>query len=184
MPTVGDIAFRGRGVGLFLESGDREDSVGDFPLAVDLDIAELGIRSCRLRTEQDDRPGFRLGSAFVDRVAERRIVAQHMVRRHQQQQFVSALRDRPLGGQRSSSGGVPTRRFDKNRARFGATLVQLLLDEKALIFASDHQQGIILRPRQADRRLLEHRMFGCDRKQLLGEGFAGNRPQARARSAA
>ena len=79
--------------------------------------------------------------------------------------------------------GIATGGFEQQRA-LHAHLHQLAGDEEAEIGMGDDDRLGKHRPLHPRQRLLEHRFFAEQRDELLGEGFARGRPEARARSTA
>jgi hypothetical protein len=94
-----------------METCDRECVIGRVGPDVCFDIAILGIRPGRLRTEGDDRAILRMRNADLDCLQECVTVSDHVIRRHEQQDLVASVPPNPCCGERGCDGGIAALRF-------------------------------------------------------------------------
>ena len=107
-----------------------------------------------------------------------------MVRRLDEHQRIGIARQKPHGGGGDRRTGVAGERLEQDGLRLDADLLQLVVDQEAVILVAHQQRcGEADVVQSARRRVLQHRPLGRELEELLGIRRARQWPQTRSGAA-
>ena len=178
-----DEALGGLAVRLLDEAIDAEHAVTAGQRLAALDVAVAGVGAGRLDAERDQPAFLRGGQAAHDGAMEVGGRGDDVVGRLDQHQRVGVARQQPQGGGGDRGTGVARLGLEQDGLRLDADLLQLVVDQEAVILVADEK-----RCREADvdqsarHGVLQHRALRRQFQELLGIGRTRQRPQARARA--
>ncbi len=156
------------------------DAVPMHDVSVVIPCFRCGSTVGRADAEGDQQPLPGQARRGGDRLAERGRIADGVVRGQHEKQALWVLRARVECGDGGGRRGVAARGLEDLHRRPHAELVQLLGDNEAMLVVADDDWGRALRQAgKARHRLLQQRALRDERQELLGEGAARHRPQAR-----
>ncbi len=172
----------GVAVGLLDEAVDAEHAFVTERLTT-LDIAVAGVGTDRLDAERDQPAFLRGGHAAHHGAMEIGGRGDDVVGRLDQHQRIGVARQQPQRGGGDRRAGVARRGLEQDGLRLDADLLQLVVDQEAMLFvANEKRRGEADIDQSARRGVLQHRALRRQLQQLLGIRRARQRPQARSRA--
>ncbi len=186
-----DVGLRRLQLGLFHEGGDAV-TAGIFSdphvgAGIAADVAVTGIRPRRHDAQGDDKARAGNVDGGFQRGAKGLSIGNGVVGRQHHHYRVAAAAHQKVGGRAQRGRRVPALRLEQDAGRRAIDLVQLVADEKALLFVAYHQQwrGLILsgQPIEPEDGVLKQRVFSGELQELLWKLTARKRPESGSRSA-
>lgn len=131
------------------------------------DIAILSVWLGRARAEGHNRAIVRVRHADRHRLQKGAAVLNHMIRGHQQKQFVPAGREQPGSRKGGRRGRAPGDRLENDGFDWRAGFLELTLDEESLLLAADDDRRCELLTAQPHGGLFKQRLLASELQQLL-----------------
>ena len=170
--------------GLLDEFGDVEDPLCTERRTLGADVAVAGMRQCRADAEGDDLARRDRRQGAFDRGAKGGFIVDHMIRRKHQHDLVGIAAGEPVRGGSEGGRGIAAPRLEDNQLGWVARLLELIANQKALVFGGDQERKAEGGARHARRSVLEQRGPAIETRQLLWKLCTTERPKPRSGAAA
>ncbi len=183
VPAVAGEPGRLGGVRLLDELRHREGAGRIVERGADGDVAVASLRRGRAHAEGDEAAGARHRGGGVEAAVQRLGVGDHVVGGEQPQHRVGVVFGDQQRGGGDRGGAVAADRLQQDARRGDGGGAELFGDQEPVLLVADHDRRGEALATGAERGLLEHRVVGDQRPELLGKALAGDRPQAGAGAA-